>query len=77
MSRIAPIHWKKLDKLLIFAGCEFVRQTASHHVYWREGLSRPIIIPVYNPVPVFIIKNTLRALGMDNATFLQIIKKIK
>ncbi|MBI2588585.1 type II toxin-antitoxin system HicA family toxin [Candidatus Saccharibacteria bacterium] len=77
MSRIAPIKWRRFEKFLFAVGCKFIRQESSHRVYWKEGLNRPIILPTYDPVPVFIIKNTLRSLGIDNMTYLKILRKTK
>jgi len=76
MPRITPISWKKFEKFLLFVGCEFVRQESSHRVYSRVGLARPVILPAYKSLPVFIIKNNLRVLGIDQKTYLEILNKI-
>jgi len=77
MPKITPIHWRRFEKFLLFVGCELVRQESSHRVYSKNGLARPIIVPTYNPLPVFIIKNNLRVLGIDNGQYLLTLKKIK
>lgn len=76
MPRITPIPWKKFEKFLLFLGCEFVRQESSHRVYNKAGLARPIIVPAYKSLPVFIIKNNLRVLGVDQKIYLEILNKI-
>jgi hypothetical protein len=40
------------------------RQPGDHLVYVRAGLRRPLVIPMYRAVPVFIIKNLLGTSGM-------------
>ncbi|OQA82485.1 MAG: YcfA-like protein [Microgenomates group bacterium ADurb.Bin238] len=76
MPSITPIHWKKFEKFLIYVGCEFKRQKGDHRVYWRSGLIRPIILPTYKSLPVFIIRNNLRTLGIDHNDYLEILKTI-
>ena len=46
-------------------GCTFVRQKGSHRVYWRDDQVRPVIIPTYTHVPVFVIRNILRQLNIQ------------
>lgn len=74
MPRITPISFAKFDKFLRFVGCVYVSQKGSHRKYVREDIKRPIIIPFHSTIdiPVFIIKNTLRTLGVSNETYLDI-----
>ena len=60
MSGLVPADWRALERFLISVGCTFERQKGSHRVYWREGLVRPIILPAYKAVPVFVIRGILR-----------------
>lgn len=74
--RIRPISWKKFDKALLKLGCRFVRQEGSHRVYTRPGIRRPIILPTYDPLPIFIIKNNLRTLQISNEEYLKALNSI-
>ncbi|MFH1890729.1 MAG: type II toxin-antitoxin system HicA family toxin [Candidatus Kuenenbacteria bacterium] len=76
MPRIIPIHWKKFEKFLLFIGCYFERTKGDHCIYWREGLSRPVVIPRDKALPVFIIRNNLRILGIDHQEYLTILKQM-
>lgn len=76
MPSITPIDWKKFEKFLLFIGCEFKRQKGDHRVYWRADLKRPIILPTYKSLPVFIIRNNLRTLGINHNEYLGVLKKI-
>ena len=54
----APYHSRQLEKLEKFflsQGFKFARQVGSHRSYVKDGISRPVIIPSYNEVPVSII----------------------
>lgn len=77
MPRITPIHWKKFEKFLLHTGCEFVRQKGDHRIYSRIGLARPIVVPEYDQLPVFVIKNNLRVLDIDPKTYLEMLRKMK
>ena len=76
MAHLAPIHWRKFEKFLLFVGCNFDREKGDHRIYWREGLKRPVVIPREEELPVFIIRNNLRILGVDPEKYLTIIGRI-
>lgn len=76
MPRITPISWKKFEKFLLFVGCEFVREKGDHRIYSRNGLARPVVIPRDSALPVFIIRNNLRVLGIGPEEYLEILKQI-
>jgi len=42
-----------------------VRQKGSHRIYKKMGLKRPLVIPADKELPVFIIRNNLRLLGIS------------
>ena len=76
MPKITPLSWKEFEKFLLYVGCEYKRQKGDHRVYWRAGLNRPIILPTYKNLPIFIIRNNLRPLGISVDEYLQVLKKI-
>ena len=76
MARFTPISWKKFDKFLLFLGCKFKHQKGSHRVYTRSGLKRPLVVPVYDEIPMFVIRNNLRILGMTIEEYLEILKQL-
>ncbi len=76
MSGLTPISWKKFEKFLLFVGCEFVREKGDHRIYWREDLKRPIVIPRQRDLPVFVIKNNLRILGISVKQYLEILENL-
>ncbi|MDA2936491.1 type II toxin-antitoxin system HicA family toxin [Patescibacteria group bacterium AH-259-L05] len=76
MPRLTPIHWRKFDKFLLFVGCRFKRAKGDHRIYWRKDLKRPIVIPRDTELPIFIIRNNLRLLGISVEEYLKILKQI-
>ncbi len=76
MTHLTPIHWRKFEKFLLFVGCRFEREKGDHRIYWREGLRRPVVIPRDKELPVFIIRNNLRILGIDSEGYLEILKRV-
>ena len=57
-------------------GFHIVRQEGSHIVLTRPGTLRPVVIPTYNEVPVFIIKNCLRIGRMSREWYFELLEKI-
>jgi len=73
MARITPIHWRKLEKVLLSAGFSFARQQGSHRAYTKPGISRPVIIPTYDEVPVAIIRHNLRTAGIPRDEYFRLL----
>ena len=76
MGGLAPLHHATLEKFARAVGCTFVRHTSSHRVYWRDDQVRPIIIPTYKQVPVFVIRNILRQLKIAPEEYLRILQDL-
>ena len=74
MPRLSPVHYKKL--VHVFEKLDFVfdRQEGDHLIYVHDGIKRPIVIPMYKEVPVFIIKNNLRTAGISRGEYFRLLK---
>ena len=68
---------KKFEKFLLFVVCSFEREKGDHRIYWREGLSRPVVISRDEQMPIFVVRNNLRLLDIDTKNYLEILEKIK
>ena len=71
MPKIHSIHWKEFERFLLSVGCEFKREKGDHRVYWKKGIKRPVIIPRDTALPVFIILNNLKVLGIPREEYLK------
>ncbi|HLC49556.1 MAG TPA: type II toxin-antitoxin system HicA family toxin [Candidatus Andersenbacteria bacterium] len=76
MARLTPLPYKKFEKFLLYIGCTYERQKGSHKIYSKAGLPRPIVVPTYKLLPVMIIKNNLRTLGLSQKQYFEILKKL-
>lgn len=73
MPRITPIPARRLRRVFELAGFACVRTEGDHHVFSREGVSRPVVIPDYDEVPVFIIRNNLRTAGISREEYFRLL----
>jgi predicted RNA binding protein YcfA (HicA-like mRNA interferase family) len=73
MPRITPVSWKRLEKVFLAAGFTFARQEGSHRSYTKPGVLRPVVIPTYDEVPVFIIRNNLRSAGISREEYFSLL----
>ncbi|MFH0786860.1 MAG: type II toxin-antitoxin system HicA family toxin [Pseudomonadota bacterium] len=64
MPKITPIPPEHLKRVFEKAGFRCVRIEGDHFVYTKKGVPRPVVIPDWKEVPVFIIKNNLRTAGL-------------
>lgn len=76
MPALSPVKRKKFEKFLVLVGCSLKRQKGDHLIYSRINLKRPIVITTDAEVPVFIVRNNLRTLGLSPDTYLEILKKV-
>lgn len=76
MAALTPTKRTKFEKFLAFVGCKLKRTSGDHLIYDRDDLKRPVVITADREVPVFIIRNNLRTLGISPEEFLDILKKV-
>jgi predicted RNA binding protein YcfA (HicA-like mRNA interferase family) len=60
MPKILPVPAKRLRKVFERAGFTCRRIEGDHYVFSKPGVKRPLVIPDWDDVPVFIIKNNLK-----------------
>ena len=71
MNKIKPVHWKEFEKFVLAVGCVLKRKSGSHMIYDKEGLRRPVVFNRDTALPVFIIVNNLKVLGVSKKEYLQ------
>lgn len=76
MTKLSPIKRRKFEAFLRLVGCRLKRMKGDHLVYSRRGLKRPVIITTDSEVPLFIIRNNLRTLGISVEEYLALIEQI-
>jgi len=75
VPRLAPIHWRRLEKVFLAAGFVFMRQEGSHRSYVKAGIARPVVIPTYDEVPVAVIKSNLKTANLNRDDYFQLLSR--
>lgn len=75
MPRIAPVHWRTLERVFVAAGFEFARQQGSHRSYVKKGVLRPVVIPTHDEIPVSIIRNNLKTAGISRDEYFRLLER--
>lgn len=75
MSRIIPISYKRLIRVLELEGFSMVRERGDHMIFTKTGVLRPIIVPRYDALPVFIVKNVLRTAGISRERYFELLDR--
>ncbi|PAW86246.1 MAG: hypothetical protein B9S33_08565 [Pedosphaera sp. Tous-C6FEB] len=73
MPKFTPIDWRTLERVFLAAGFELARQQGSHRSYVKLGVARPVVIPAYSEVPVFIIRNNLKTAGLSREDYFRLL----
>jgi predicted RNA binding protein YcfA (HicA-like mRNA interferase family) len=77
MPRFTPQHWRTVEAVFLASGFRFVNQEGSHRTYVKRGQARPIVIPAYKEVPVFVIRNNLKTAGLSREEYFALLEKVK
>jgi len=75
-ARIKPTTYQVQVRIFEEAGCVYVRTQGDHLVYHYRGAKRPVVIPKYKEVPVFIIRNNMKVIGMSVEEYISILNKV-
>jgi len=75
MQKITPINYQKLVCIFEKAGFIYSRTKGDHIIYTRSGIVRPLVIPKYKQIPVFVIKNLLRTAGVEREKYFELLEK--
>ena len=73
--KIKPTHYQVQIKIFEMAGCVYVRTNGDHLIYRYPGAVRPVIIPKYKEVPIFVIKNNMRVIEMSREKYLKFLER--
>jgi predicted RNA binding protein YcfA (HicA-like mRNA interferase family) len=76
MGRITPLPAWKLRRVFELAGFKLVRIEGDHFVYTKPGVRRPIVIPDYPEVPVFVIRKNLQTAGISREDYFHLLKNL-
>ena len=76
MQKISPIPADRLCTVFEKAGFKRVRTEGDHFVYTKQGVLRPVVIPDWKAVPVFIIKNNLRTAGLTREEYFALLDMV-
>jgi len=74
MPALRPAHYRVLVRIFEQDGFVFDRQRGDHLIYTKQDVSRPLVIPMYDEVPIFIVKNLLRTAGMSRERYFELLE---
>ena len=77
MPKFIPEHWRTVEAVFLAVGFRFVRQQGSHRSYVKAGVARPVVIPAYKEVPVFIIRTNLKTAGLSRDDYFALLARVK
>jgi predicted RNA binding protein YcfA (HicA-like mRNA interferase family) len=75
MPKLSPVSYKKLVRVFEADGFRCVREEGDHMVFTKASVLRPVVVPKYTAVPVFIIKNNLRTAGMSRERYFELLEE--
>ena len=56
-------------------GFVLARESGDHMVFTKPGIERPAVVPRYDPLPVFIVKNVLRTARISRERYLVLLEQ--
>jgi len=76
MPKVVPVSYKILTRVFQADGFQFVRQKRSNLIFTKPGVAPPLVIPMYERIPVFVIKNSLRTGRMSRERYFELLEKV-
>ena len=74
--RISPTNWQTQVKIFEKYGCVFIRQKGDHLIFHHENAKRAVVIPKYDEIPVTIIRNNMKTVGMTIEEYFSLLRSI-
>ncbi len=74
MAALRPVHYQRLVRVFERDGFTYDRTKGDHLIYVKPGNRQPLVIPMYDSVPLFIIKNLPRTSGMSREQYFELLK---
>ena len=74
MTKIPSHRGKQMVAALKKAEFRVDRQEGDHVVLVKEGIARPVIVPLWEDLPAFIISNNLRTAGLSRKEYVELLK---
>jgi predicted RNA binding protein YcfA (HicA-like mRNA interferase family) len=72
--KLVPVPYQTLVRIFEKEGFTFARQEGDHQIFTKSGVLRPLVIPTYRAVPVFIIRNLLRTSSMSRERYFELME---
>ena len=57
-------------------GFTLAREGGDHMIFTKPGILRPLVVPRYNALPIFFIKNVLRTAQISRDKYLDLLNRI-
>jgi predicted RNA binding protein YcfA (HicA-like mRNA interferase family) len=73
MPKLSPLSYKLLACVFERDGFKCVREDGDHMIFTKAGVLRPVVVPKYRSIPIFIIKNDLRTAGMSRDRYFELL----
>ena len=74
--KIKPTNWQIQVKIFEKYDCFSVRQRGDHLIFHHKNAKRAIVIPKYDEIPVTLIQNNMKTVGMTREEYFSILKSI-
>jgi len=74
MPKIAPVHFRLLVRVFEKEHFIYSHTKGDHLFYIKPGIKRPLVIPRYRQIPIFIIQNLLQTAGISRERYFELLK---
>lgn len=73
MPKIPPHSGKESIEAFKKDGYELIRVSGDHFALWKDGLFRPLIVPLQKELPQAVVMSNLRTAGMTKGRYLELL----
>lgn len=77
MRSLKNISIAEMRLILKMFGFSLARTKGGHETWTKAGIARPVVIQSHvEPIPEFIVKNTLRIMGLSKDEFIAVLENL-
>ena len=77
MPPLRALHWRTVERVVLFLGYELYRTDGSHRVYVKNGEIKHVTVPMHKAIAPGTLASIIRQMNIDRKRFLEIVEQMK
>ena len=76
MPPLRALHWRTVERVVLFLGYELYRTEGGHRIYIKKDEIKHVTVPKHKAIAPGTLASIIRQLNIDRKRFLEIVEQI-